>query len=114
MAASIAIGKREGFWREDKMITAELPKDAKEKIAEEYVRRLEEENARLLRKMVAAKEGVVWSGKGIADISLFKPNAGTEWEPYTFVECDGATLEIQGRIIEEDGQKVIVTVARAE
>ena len=38
------------------MITADLPKDAKEKITEDYVRRLEEENAELLRKVVAAKD----------------------------------------------------------
>ena len=34
---------------------ANLSKDAKEKIAKDYVRRLEDENARLLRKVIAAK-----------------------------------------------------------
>lgn len=41
------------------MITAELNKSAKEMIAKDYLKKLEEENAELLRKIVAAKEGTM-------------------------------------------------------
>lgn len=43
------------------MITAELPKDVSQEITKEYVRRLEEENARLLREVVAAKDALYQS-----------------------------------------------------
>lgn len=61
---------------------------------------------------LSAAPKVVWSGEGIAFISQFQPDAGTEWEQYTFVECDGATVEIQGKIVDEDGQQVTVYVTR--
>lgn len=57
------------------MITAGLSKDAKEKIAKDYVRRLEEENAELLRRLVATKNGksdmdelVEWLQEKVANI----------------------------------------------
>lgn len=57
------------------MITGELNKSAKAMIANDYVRRLEEENARLLRKVVAAKGGksdmdelVGWLQEKVANI----------------------------------------------
>lgn len=86
------------------MITAKLPKDASEKIAKNYVHQLEEENARLLRRLVAAKEGMVWSGKGWVVHSY--TDAGI---PYTI-------LELAGRPIDGimDGEHVQVIVRRVK
>ena len=92
------------------MITAELPKDASEKITKDYVGQLEEENARLLRRVVAAKDDVVWEecgyvfiNEGCVEFDFPEMNHLGEGELLTPCK-DGEQLQVIVRKVRDAGQ----------
>ena len=92
------------------MITANLSKDAAKGITTDYVRRLEEENARLLRRLVAAKSDVVWEGSAMLEHVVGTERYKTAMRTHT---CGiHSSVALSKDKLGEDGEQVQVTVRR--